>query len=76
MPFCIYWQKKECKTMPEVIVQYVGLGNEIFDGKTQSYQELLGGFAIVKATSLQIEQLATDSRVLYLEYPRDVFFEN
>ena len=62
--------------MPEVIVQYVGLGNEIFDGKTQSYQELLGGFAIVKATSLQIKQLATDSRVLYLEYPRDVFFEN
>lgn len=60
----------------EVIVQYVGGGEELFENRVTSYQELLGGYAIVMADPEQIRQLTKDDRILDLEYPRDVYYES
>ena len=60
----------------EVIVQYVGDAKEVFQARDIEYQVLLGGYAIIRVTVEQLQQLRQDERILYIERPEALYYES
>ncbi|MBQ9279112.1 MAG: S8 family serine peptidase [Lachnospiraceae bacterium] len=60
----------------ELIIRYFGNLDDINEEIAFSYIELFNGFAIIRIKQENIEQLSNNPQIIFIEKPKEVYFES